>query len=177
MFIRFWGLRCIPLRPGRLFLEITLVSSVGEIRRTCVVGEMVRDPPVQCLGFTARMIIGDNAVYEPVFDCHASQVACTFAECIQRTDRGQEKKVTEAQEWIRKDNPAIVKVVLSTPLVLEMFQEYAAMGRFAVRDMKQTVAVGVVRVVEKKQIGAKKGRSTHYTNLHELTCRNVPCLG
>jgi elongation factor 1-alpha len=77
---------------------------------------------------------------------------------------------------IQKDDAAIVKVVLSKPLVIETFQEYAALGRFAVRDMKQTVAVGVVHAVEKKQVEVKKGKSAHYTHLHELACRNVPCL-
>jgi hypothetical protein len=36
--------------------------------------------------------------------------------------------------------------------------EYAALGRFAVRDMKQTAAARVVRVVEKKQVEAKNGK-------------------
>jgi elongation factor 1-alpha len=116
-------LRCIELRPGRLFLEKALVSSVGDIKRRYVVGEMARDPPVQCLGFTAQMIMSDHAGYRPVFDCHMAHVACKFAEFIQGTDRGQEKKVAEAQKWIQKDDAAIVKVVLSKPLVLVTFQK------------------------------------------------------
>ena len=39
----------------------------------------------------------------------------------------------------------------------ETFSEYPPLGRFAVRDMKQTVAVGVIKVVEKK---AEKGKLT-----------------
>jgi len=34
-------------------------------------------------------------------------------------------------------------------MVVETFKEYSPLGRFAVRDMKQTVAVGVVKVVTK----------------------------
>jgi hypothetical protein len=45
-----------------------------------------------------------------------------------------------------------------------------------VRDIKQTVAVGVVRAIEKKQIEAKNGKQTHYTHLFELVGRNEPCL-
>lgn len=40
------------------------------------------------------------------------------------------------------------------------FSEYPPLGRFAVRDMRQTVAVGVTRSVEKKDpSGAKVTKS------------------
>lgn len=32
------------------------------------------------------------------------------------------------------------------PLCVESFQEFPPLGRFAVRDMRQTVAVGVIKV-------------------------------
>jgi len=35
-------------------------------------------------------------------------------------------------------------------MVIEVYQAYPPLGRFAVRDMRQTVAVGVVKEVEKK---------------------------
>ncbi|CAN0351376.1 unnamed protein product, partial [Laminaria digitata] len=40
---------------------------------------------------------------------------------------------------------------------VESFQEYPPLGRFAVRDMRQTVAVGVIKSVEKKEV-TKKGK-------------------
>jgi elongation factor 1-alpha len=85
-------------------------------------------------------------------------VACKFADFIQGTGREQEEKVTKAHEWIQKDDVSIVNLVLSKPLVIKTFQEYAATGRFAVRDMKHTLAFGVVRAVEKKQVEAKNGK-------------------
>jgi elongation factor 1-alpha len=91
-----------------------------------------------------------HAGYQPVFDCHTAHIAAKFDKLIQRVDRRHGKKVTEEPEWIQKDDAAVVIVVPSKPLVVETFQEYAALGRFAVRDMKQTVAVGVIRAVEKK---------------------------
>jgi elongation factor 1-alpha len=42
-------------------------------------------------------------------------------------------------------------------MVVEAFQQYAPLGRFAVRDMKQTVAVGVIKEVTKKALVGAKG--------------------
>ena len=41
-------------------------------------------------------------------------------------------------------------------MVVETFAEYPPLGRFAVRDMKQTVAVGVIKLVDKKVAGKDK---------------------
>jgi elongation factor 1-alpha len=43
-------------------------------------------------------------------------------------------------------------------MVVETFAEYPPLGRFAVRDMKQTVAVGVIKLVDKKS--GEKGKTT-----------------
>jgi elongation factor 1-alpha len=102
---------------------------------------------------------------QPVFDCHTAHFACRFDTLIQRADRRHGKAVTKAPGWIQKHDATIVKVVPSKPLVVETSQEYAALGRFAVRDMKQTVAVGVVRAVEKKAVEAKKGQ----VNISQMT--------
>merc|ERR1712098_868217 len=37
---------------------------------------------------------------------------------------------------------AIVKMIPSKPMCVEAFTDYPPLGRFAVRDMRQTVAVG-----------------------------------
>jgi elongation factor 1-alpha len=41
-------------------------------------------------------------------------------------------------------------------MCVEKFSEYPPLGRFAVRDMRQTVAVGVIKEVEKKAAGGGK---------------------
>ena len=40
------------------------------------------------------------------------------------------------------------------PMVVESFKAYPPLGRFAVRDMKMTVAVGVVNAVNRKAAAA-----------------------
>jgi len=135
--------------------------STSDIKRGYVCGDIKRDPPCETDNFTAQMVISNHpgkihAGYQPVFDCHTAHIACKFDTLIQRIDRRQGKKVTENPEWIQKDDAAIVKVVPSKPMVVETFQEYPPLGRFAVRDMKQTVAIGVIRAVQKKEPAQQK---------------------
>jgi len=134
--------------------------STQDVKRGFVVGDTKRDPPLECKSFTAQMIISNHpgkihAGYQPVFDCHTAHIACKFDKLIQKIDRRHGKKATENPEFIQKDDAAIVEVVPSKPLVVESFQEYPPLGRFAIRDMKQTVAVGVIRKVNKKQPASK----------------------
>ena len=42
-------------------------------------------------------------------------------------------------------------------MCVESFTSYPPLGRFAVRDMRQTVAVGVIKAVEKKDASGKVG--------------------
>jgi elongation factor 1-alpha len=41
-------------------------------------------------------------------------------------------------------------------MCVEAFSDYPPLGRFAVRDMRQTVAVGVIKSVEKKDASSGK---------------------
>jgi elongation factor 1-alpha len=50
----------------------------------------------------------------------------------------------------------MVKMIPSKPMCVEKFSDYPPLGRFAVRDMRQTVAVGVIKEVEKKAAGSGK---------------------
>ena len=44
-------------------------------------------------------------------------------------------------------------------MCVEPFAEFPPLGRFAVRDMRQTVAVGVIKSVEKKDASGKVTKS------------------
>merc|ERR1712154_428130 len=56
---------------------------------------------------------------------------------------------------ISNGDSAIVKMVPSKPMCVEAFTDYPPLGRFAVRDMRQTVAVGVIKSVEKQDKAGK----------------------
>ena len=44
-------------------------------------------------------------------------------------------------------------------MCVETFAQYPPLGRFAVRDMRQTVAVGVIKGVDKAEGGGKMTKS------------------
>ncbi len=73
-----------------------------------------------------------------------------------------DKTLEENPTSLKKGDAGIVRMVPTKPMCVETFSEFPPLGRFAVRDMRQTVAVGVIRAVthreEKENItkGAKK---------------------
>src|SRR5947199_33553 len=44
----------------------------------------------------------------------------------------------------------MIELVPTKPMTVEAFSEYPPLGRFAVRDMRKTVAVGVIKTVMRK---------------------------
>jgi len=130
--------------------------SIKEIRRGFVCGEASRDPPRETASFLAQVIILNHpgqirAGYTPVLDCHTCHIACKFAELQKRMDKRSGKVLAENPEFVKKGDACIAKVVPQKPMCVENFKEYSPLGRFAVRDMKQTVAVGVIKAVTKKE--------------------------
>jgi elongation factor 1-alpha len=69
---------------------------------------------------------------------------------ISKIDRRTGKVIEEAPKFVKSSESAIVKMIPTKPMCVEKFSDYPPLGRFAVRDMRQTVAVGVIKDVEKK---------------------------
>jgi len=46
----------------------------------------------------------------------------------------------------------MVEMIPQKPMVVEVFSQYPPLGRFAVRDMRQTVAVGVIKETTRKEV-------------------------
>ena len=65
----------------------------------------------------------------------------------------------ENPKMVKSGDAAMIELTPSKPMVVESFQEYAPLGRFAVRDMRQTVAVGVIKKVNKKEGDGKATKS------------------
>jgi len=135
--------------------------SVKEIRRGYVCGDAKVDPPLEAEKFLAQVIIlahpgqiREN--YAPVLDCHTSHISCRFTKLISKVDRRSGRVIEDAPKFIKSGDSAIVELTPSKPLCIETFAEYPPLGRFAVRDMKQTVAVGVIKEVTKKKPSTNK---------------------
>ncbi|KAM8798277.1 elongation factor 1-alpha 2 isoform 2-T2 [Eudromia elegans] len=135
--------------------------SVKDIRRGNVCGDSKSDPPQEAAQFTSQVIILNHpgqisAGYSPVIDCHTAHIACKFAELKEKIDRRSGKKLEDNPKSLKSGDAAIVEMIPGKPMCVESFSQYPPLGRFAVRDMRQTVAVGVIKNVEKKSGGAGK---------------------
>ncbi len=129
--------------------------SKDEIKRGDVVGHP-DNPPTVAARFKARIIVLNHptaitAGYTPVFHIHTAQVACRIEKILQKIDPRTGQVVEENPQFIRTGDAALVEVVPTKPVVVERFQDFGALGRFAIRDMSRTVAVGVVTEVTPKQ--------------------------
>jgi len=133
--------------------------AVKDLRRGFVASDSKNDPALETASFTAQVIVLNHpgeicAGYTPVLDCHTAHIACKFSELLEKVDRRSGKILEEKPKSLKSQEAAIVKLIPSKPMCVEKFSEYAPLGRFAVRDMRQTVAVGVIKEVEKKTGGA-----------------------
>ncbi|HOQ18897.1 translation elongation factor EF-1 subunit alpha [Methanothermobacter thermautotrophicus] len=125
------------------------VRGVGknDIRRGDVAGHL-DNPPKVAKEFTAQIVVLQHpgvitVGYTPVFHCHTAQVACTFLELVQKMNPATGQVEEENPDFLKTGNAAVVKVKPTKPLVIEKIKDIPHMGRFAIRDMGQTVAAGM----------------------------------
>merc|ERR1712149_141606 len=135
--------------------------SVKEIRRGNVCSDSKNDPAKPAKSFVAQTIVLNHPGeihngYSPVLDCHTAHIACKFEEIREKIDRRSGKVLEEYPKMVKSGDAAMVRMVPSKPMCVEPFAQYPPLGRFAVRDMRQTVAVGVIKEVEKAEAGGGK---------------------
>jgi len=138
--------------------------AVKDLRRGFVAGDSKVDPPAETDFFVAQVIILNHpgqihAGYAPVLDCHTAHIACKFQELQSKVDRRSGKELEAAPKNVKSGDAAIVKLIPTKPMCVETFSEYPPLGRFAVRDMRQTVAVGVIKEVTRKTKDTKATKS------------------
>ena len=120
----------------------------GDIRRGDVCGHP-NDPPTVAEEFTAQIIVlqHPSAItvgYTPVFHCHTAQVACTITEIKKKLDPKTGEVLEENPDFLKAGDAAILQVKPTRPLAVENVKNIPQLGRFAVRDMGQTIAAGMV---------------------------------
>jgi elongation factor 1-alpha len=136
--------------------------SVKDLKRGYVASNSAEDPAKGTETFTAQVIIMSHPGqiqngYTPVLDCHTSHIATKFKNIDEKMDRRTGKALETNPKFVKNGDACMVTMEPTKPMVIETFQEYPPLGRFAVRDMRQTVAVGVVKGVTKKEDKAGKG--------------------
>merc|ERR1712174_154137 len=138
--------------------------SVKDIRRGNVASDSKNDPAKEAKTFNAQVIVLNHPGeigngYSPVLDYHTAHIACKFTELLEKIDRRSGKKMEDFPKKVKSGDAAIVKMTPSKPMCVEAFSAYPPLGRFAVRDMRQTVAVGVIKSVEKSDGTGKMTKS------------------
>lgn len=119
-----------------------------DVKRGEVVGP-VSSPPKVAAEFTAQIVVLEHPTaigkgYTPVFHIHTAQIACTITEILEKKDPKTGATMQKNPDFIKSGDVAIVKIKPLKPVVIEKFAEFPPLGRFAIRDMGQTVAAGVV---------------------------------
>merc|ERR1712240_782327 len=143
--------------------------SVKDIKRGYVTSDSKNKPATGVSDFTAQVIVLNHPGqvsngYSPVLDCHTAHIACKFAEIMEKVDRRTGKSTEDAPKLIKSGDAAIVKLLPSKPMCVEPFADYPPLGRFAVRDMRQTVAVGVIKATTPKEVAGKATKAAEKAN-------------
>ena len=129
-----------------------------DIQRGNVLGDP-KSPPQVAEEFTAQIVvlnhptaIGKN--YTPVFHIHTAQLACQIVEIVEKKDPKTGLTAQKSPDFIKTGDVAIVRIKPTKPVVVEKYSDFPALGRFAIRDMGQTVAAGIVLEVVPKKMSA-----------------------
>lgn len=126
--------------------------TIKDIARGMVAGDVKNDPPTEAKAFDAQVIVighpGEiHAGYTPVLDVHTSHVACRFNDLKFKLNPVSFKPTMAAPLGIKTGDVALVEIIPTKPLCVEPYTKYAPLARFAIRDMRKTVGVGIIKSV------------------------------
>src|SRR3989338_5492010 len=130
-----------------------------DITRGDVLGH-TRDPPTVVKDFIAQIVVLNHPTaipvnYTPVFHIHTAQLSCALTELQKKIDPKTGATVEENPKFLKTGDAAIVKIVPTKAVVIEEYKKFPQLGRFAIRDMGQTVAAGIVTSVTLRPPGGK----------------------
>jgi elongation factor 1-alpha len=134
-----------------------------DISRGDVASDANDHPASAVSSFEAQVIVMNHPGkisngYTPVIDIHTAHVACKFANIKEKIDRKTGEVLEKNPEFIETGDACLVDLEPTRPLCVEPFSDFPPLGRFAIRDMKQTVAVGVVKKINRAEPVVKKKR-------------------
>ena len=125
----------------------------NDVKRGDVAGP-VDNPPSVAKSFVAQIVVLNHPSvitigYTPVFHCHTAQTACRVTELIKTIDPKSGATKVENPDYLKTGDIALIRCEPTKPMVIETAKEYPPLGRFAIRDMGQTVAAGACIEVER----------------------------
>ncbi|MFH0986895.1 MAG: translation elongation factor EF-1 subunit alpha [Candidatus Micrarchaeota archaeon] len=125
-----------------------------DIKRGDVIGS-ADNPPTVAEEFQAQIVVLNHPTaitvgYQPVIHAHTAQVACSITAINKKIDPKTGQVVAENPDFIKTGDVAFVTFKPSRPMVIETAKDFSPLGRFAIRDMGQTVAAGIVTEVKKR---------------------------
>ncbi len=113
------------------------------------------NPPTVVKEFTAQIVVLNHptvmtAGYTPVFHLGTASVACKVEEIIAKIDPKTGQVVKEKPDFLKTGDAARIRVVPTRDMVAEKQTDIPQLAKFAIRDMGQTVAAGIVIDLVKK---------------------------
>jgi len=131
--------------------------SVKQIARGNVASDAKKSPAQPVRRFLAQVIVLKHkqikSGYTPVLDCHTAHIACKFNTVLSKLDARTGKVAAILPSAVKTGDAAMVALTPTKPMCLEAYTDFAPLGRFAVRDMRHTVAVGIVKKTQFKEDG------------------------
>ncbi|PHU15874.1 Elongation factor 1-alpha [Capsicum chinense] len=113
-------------------------------------------PPGDNAGFNVdNVVVKDlKCDWKQICPCsrlpHLPPIAVKFAEILTKIDRWSGKEHEEEVKFLKNGDAGMVKMIPAKPMVVGTFSKYPPLGRFAVRDMHQTAAVGIIRTLTRR---------------------------
>jgi len=138
--------------PGDIVgFNVTNVSD-KVLRRGYVASNSQDEPAMEASEFTSQVIILNHPGqirngYTPILDCHTSHIAVKFAKLVSKLDKNTNREIEREPKFLKNGDAGIIKMIPTKPMVVENFIHYPPLGCFAVRDMRQTVAIGIIKDV------------------------------
>jgi elongation factor 1-alpha len=120
-------------------------------------------PPTVAEEYTGQIMVIQHPTaitvgYTPVIHAHTAQVACRFDKILQKLDQRSGQVLEENPDFVKKGESMVATLIPLKPMCIETYKEFPQLGRFAVRDMGMTVAVGVVTKVKAKKMDKKAAK-------------------
>ncbi|CAF3460018.1 unnamed protein product [Rotaria socialis] len=131
-----------------------------QLRRGLICCDAQNDPAQETASFIANVIVLHHPIeitqdYTVALSCHTANIRCCYIQLLEKIDRRAGKTIEVTPKSLKSNEAAIVKILPVKPVCVETYEKYPSLGRFTIIDMKRTVAVGIIKEVEKMTVASE----------------------